>query len=354
MEGEDIVVHYEMFDKKDQPGPCIKLNDDGSYSIMDYSQIKVSTMSITVFYKDAITIDKRSLFYCLKCMNNVSQKDRFPDGVISSIRWGNMCKGRSGKSFAVIMADVWMGGNRTNVKISESNIHIVGVKCMQGALTIFEIIKNALEDAAEFWEDVVSNKELFLEASLWIQPYSKKSKTKSFANHGDGIYQDYEILWPRVPKTHEHVYFANEIIKRYSDLIYVSEIDDRTHEILTSHRPVSDTIEFDNMKRVMVNLTYSISNSRDQEVDLETLTRCLCEKGYSAGMHTSKKKEILINIYDENVFPDDNEVKKKEDKLFEQGITITSKGKIRHTGSGGQRQRFWYKKLMTDIVTIIG
>lgn len=344
---DEMVIHYEHVDDKSKR--CIIENKDKSFSIRHFSQVPINTMTVMCYNVTPISYNRTSLCYCLPCVANPVKGVIYPPGTITSVRWDNISKGYPGGYFEIPIINIWNSEKEVSLKVSMYNLHIVGTKSMKAALESFELFSLVLRETYNFWERCATESELFMEVTNWLTKYSKNTKEYRTV---DGI-KDYKISWPCIREGHcPDVYLCREIVNRYSDIKYISQIRERSLKILQCDEPLDDIPELDCVKRSMVNYSYHIYADK-RRVDLLNIIKCLQEKGYHATYHVTNKREIEVNILDMDEYEDDYQISKKGDKIYEQTLYITINGIIKHTGPGGQRHEKWYREIMKDLVTIL-
>ena len=354
---DEILIDYQPFDEENKNGPCIVYNEEKTmrvgkpcYSVQDFSQIDPD-MSVYIAEFDGCCLDKNCFYYCLMCLSNPRDSVVYRDGTIVSVGWNknkrSCYKGFYANKFVVPIVTIVINGNNICTRFYENRVHFTGKLYESDLDKVVTIITGILQETRDFWELCQNNPALFIESTNWLADYSSISKNEVVIKNNRGESRsDYYVSWPgEAPSV--YCEFVEAIVDRYADTDFVSQLKERTKDILAcTSPPVSKTCVClgvrSSLKRYIYNIGFPI--------DPEEVVNYLAEVGYEITGHDANGPSIKIQIIDRNNYPDDHLISRKN--IYSQNLLFSPRGTLHHSGPGHQRHEIAYKNLMYHIITM--
>lgn len=358
---EELVIDYEYFDDLNKDGPCIIYNDKKSallgkkcYSVKKFEQIEPN-MEVKLAYFDSCVCNNDSFYWSVPCLRKPKLNKQYKDGTIVSARWKidgrSYRKGFNGGNFVVPMFDVCIDGRPVCLRFYENRVHIAGKIAKTSFNKICDIAKHIIEDARWFWDFCQANKDLLIEATVWFSEFAKSKRNEVRLIDCDDVEcTDYKMLWPAfAPAMYSEI--ITEITNRYSDILYVSQLMERTMNILNSDPPSAKECNFNVLCTSHVRCTYKLGFN----IDIDELVKGLEECGYNVMNYDVTGPKVKVTIINNEEYDDDNLiVRKKTPFAFAQKLQFSSKGTIQHSGTGHTRHKETYNNLMRDMILLFG
>lgn len=356
---DDKIIRYvnmPLLGKKDKQ--TIFENPDGSFNIRKFSDFNVSTMTL-VAYLGGYVNNIENVFYLLPITFFAENDLPRPPGTITSARWKGKVRGEHGGFFKnSVIIDIWTANKKVSTKLSSVKIQMCGAESVAMGEEASKYIVSHVLGAAHFHYNVQTYPNDFMEVSQWLTDNSHGEYVTTYRETecidvGNGTLLsisndagDHYIKWPTViPEQYQ--YFAEEIIKRYSDLIYVSEIMMRSDYIRTMDTVCTPDLAMIKCSRAMVNYNYTLGF----EVNRNLLTKTLREMGYEANFINTMRPHTTVEM-ESDVTIDQNEIVRREGNTRRQVFLIYFSGTVMHTGPGGSSMEDCYYRLMLDLTCI--
>lgn len=356
-DADDLLVNYCLFDDENKDGPCILIDEEKSqrlgrpcYNIKDFSQIQPHMTMYCALFDDCV-ISTECFYYCLRCLCQPRDNVLYDDGTIISVSWKKdkklRYKGFHRKGFNSPIIDVFVNGNPICVRFYKQKVHFTGKLLERDVGKALEIFIAILQETYNFWQLCQDNKELFKESTQWIARYTSTSVNEVLVTNKDGETRiDYRVQWPAYAPA-QYSEFVDEIVNRYADIQFVSQLMKRTQDILSClDPPCKDQCVCLDVNTSLLRYIYDLGF----EIKHEEVVNYLREIGYEVTDHDANGSSIKIQLIDKEDYPDDYLIKRKD--IHSQNVLFTRRGKIHHSGPGQTRHEVAYKNLMYDIIAM--
>ena len=329
---------------------------DGKVYIRNFKDIMVSTMTLVAFINGEIK-DLDAIYYLLPVAksSDFGSKDKqtHPPGTISSDRWKNNYRGEPGASFKnSIIVDIWTEKKKISTKLSTGKIQMCGPSSLEMGEEASTYIIEHINDAISFIEEIKKNPSVYAESSQWLVDNCKGEKINTQRIFSQSPMTDFVeevddnlIEWPTeetIPENYR--YFVNNLIYRFDDYDYVSEIVPVIEYFSKLNVDiVSDNLKIAKVGRAMVNYNYRLGFS----VNRPRLAVILANSRIHTDFANTVRAHVTIHMRSE--VENDSLVVRRGESHSSQVFLVYLSGNVMHSGPGGEAMDDCYYRLMKII-----
>lgn len=370
--GKSVDVQY--ISENSPKGAVVKFNHEASVSLRRLTDFRPSTMTFITILEGKI-ISRANLFYCLPCISQQKWNKgvKYPAGTIVSCRWKNMNKGYAIKWFKhSINVNIWTSTKEMMTKITRKSnmvgdpvldahkIQMTGIFSKDLAEETSHWIVEAMKSAVDFYMYVQANATAFIEVVAMLASVSHGKHTtvykqmtvydtQSIVDNNAIVmvesFDEIEFSPPNIEDIGEQYReIVKEILLRFSDIVYVSELMPRALAIVNKPQPCEETIGINSVRRSMVNYNYTLGFS----INRYELLKVLTELGYQA--YYFNDMQSYVAVYSDNIYLGDRDEILRRPNKPDNGLKFYCGGEVKHSGTGGIAMEHIYMQIMLDII----
>jgi len=366
---EHLAIHYKAGADMSQAGGVFNRVSDTEYHLRRLKDCKVTTMTLVAFLKGSVQ-NLRNVCYLLPVVYPEKGKV-YPPGTITSTRCPgkdgipNLIRGTHGGVFKnSIFVDIWVSNRDKHIstRLCPSTIQMTGPSSEEMGLEASTHLIDHVIQAMAFLLQVKQKPETFMRAIEWFEMEAKGEslltyKSVECISVGDLEFDVYDdtadnyIQWPSETKIEsldgDLKYFAEQIVLRFKDLKFVSELSMRARYICDMTDLATEDLGVDYVSRSLVNYNYQVRNS----IDRHRVVTELIKLGFQATYTNTVRPHIKV-IIDSAVTTQPGAVTRRKDNDSSQMFLIHASGTMMHTGPGGPPMEDCYVKLMVALIVI--